>query len=65
MLFGSWLAMLNMSACRVPLPNRKASSISRKKPITRDSAVPAAMTAPAETSRDTRPAVGRRDRWSR
>ena len=67
MLFGNWLAMLNMSACRVLLPNRKASSISRKKPITRDRAVPAAITAPAETSRETGagsagPLVGRRHR---
>ena len=53
MLFGNWLAMLNMSACRVLLPNRKASSISRKKPSTRDRAVPDAITAPAEISRET------------
>ena len=37
MLFGTVLAMVNISACRVPLPNRNTSSISRKNPITRDS----------------------------
>src|SRR5215210_6049583 len=58
MLFGTLLAMVNISACRVPLPNRNTSSISRKNPITRDSAVPAAITALAEISR-----AARRDSW--
>ena len=51
MLLGTVLAMVNISACRVPLPNRNTSSISRKNPITRDRAVPAAITALAEISR--------------
>ena len=55
MLLGTVLAMVNISACRVPLPNRNTSSISRKKPITRDSAVPPAITALAEISLAARP----------
>ena len=43
--------MANMSACRVALPNSATSTTSRTKPSTRESAVPAAITAPAETSR--------------
>ena len=58
MLLGTVLAMVNMSACRVALPNRNASSISRKKPITRDSAVPPAITALAEISRADGPGPG-------
>src|SRR5918997_3167182 len=57
MLLGTVLAMVNISACRVPLPNRNTSSISRKKPINRDSAVPAAITALAEISRLDAPAA--------
>src|SRR5918992_2087855 len=51
MLLGTVLAMVTISACRVALPNRNTSSISRKNPITRDRAVPAAITALAEISR--------------
>ena len=58
MLLGTVLAMVNMSACRVALPKRNTSSISRKKPITRDSAVPAAITALAEISRADGPGPG-------
>jgi hypothetical protein len=46
--------MVIMSACRVALPNRNTSSISRKNPITRDRAVPEAITALAEISRAVR-----------
>ena len=51
MLFGTVVAMVNISACRVPLPNRYTSSMSRKKPITRERAVPEAIRTPADTSR--------------
>jgi hypothetical protein len=50
MLLGTVLAKVNMSACRVPLPNRSTSSINRPKPSTREVSVPAAIRAPAETS---------------
>ncbi len=52
MLFGTVLARVNMSACRVPLPNRMTSSTNRPKPSTRETAVPAAITAPDEISRE-------------
>src|SRR3954470_348654 len=55
MLFGTVFAMVNMSARRVLLPNRKTSSISRKNPSTRDSRGPDATTALAETSDAVRP----------
>ena len=51
MLFGTVVAIVNISACRVPLPNRYTNSMSRKKPRTRDNAVPDAMSMLAETSR--------------
>src|SRR3954470_22422450 len=56
MLFGTVFAMVNMSARRGLLPNRKTSSISRKNPSTRDSRVPDAINALAETSDAVRPA---------
>src|SRR3954453_895404 len=55
MLFGTVFAMVNMSARRVLLPNRKTSSISRKNPSARDSRVPDAINALAETSDAVRP----------
>ena len=58
MLFGTVFAMVNMSACRVPLPNRNTRSISLKKPSSRDTMVPAAITALAEISREVRLTVG-------
>src|SRR5512133_298599 len=51
MLFGTLVAMVNISACRVPLPNKYTNSMSRKNPMTRERAVPAAMSMLAETSR--------------
>src|SRR5215207_7070345 len=54
MLFGTVLAMVNISACRVPLPNKNTNSISRPKPSTRDTRVPATMIALAEINREVR-----------
>src|SRR5512133_440814 len=51
MLFGTVVEMVNISACRVPLPNKYTNSMSRKNPMTRERAVPAAMSMLAETSR--------------
>src|SRR5215217_274687 len=51
MLFGTVVAIVNISACRVPLPNRYTNSMSRKNPMTRENAVPAAIRTLAEISR--------------
>src|SRR5215210_1037546 len=58
MLLGTVFAMVNMSAWRVALPNRKTSSISRPKPSTRESSVPAAIRALAEMRDAVRPPPG-------
>ena len=48
-MFGTVLAMLNTSACRLA-PSAATSSVLRTKPLSRDTIVPAAITALAESS---------------
>ena len=48
-MFGTVLAMLNTSACS-PTPSAAASRMPRTKPLSRDTMVPAAITALEESS---------------
>ena len=48
-MFGTVLAMLNTSACR-PTPRAAASRMPRTKPLSRDTIVPAAITALEESN---------------